>query len=51
MRHSGSIDFFWNFRVVDSYIVEDLVLDGYVEDISSDFGFLYYKLVTFEGAA
>lgn len=50
LRHSGSIDFFWNFRVVDSRLVNDLVVDGYVEDIESDFGFLYYKLVTFEGS-
>jgi hypothetical protein len=50
LRHSGSVDFFWNFRVVDSFVVDDLVVDGYVEDIDSDFGFLYYKMVTFEGA-
>jgi hypothetical protein len=36
--------------VVDSRPVNDLVLDGYVEDIESDFGYLYYKLVTFEGS-
>ena len=39
---SGSIDFYWQFRVVDSQKVEDIVVDGYVEDIDSDFGFIYF---------
>jgi hypothetical protein len=42
LRMSGSIDFYWQFRVVDSQKVEDIVVDGYVEDIDSDFGFIYF---------
>jgi hypothetical protein len=36
--------------VVDSKKVEDIVEDGYVEDIDSDFGFIYYIKISFEGA-
>jgi len=50
LRYSGSLDFFWNFRVVDSFIVRDKIIDGFVDDIESDFGFLYYKIIKFEGS-
>ena len=29
--------------------MKNLVDDGYVDEIDSDFGFLYYKKVEFEG--
>lgn len=30
--------------------MNDLVQDGFVEDIASDFGFIYYKKIDFEGS-
>jgi uncharacterized protein YqkB len=47
LRASGSLDFFWNYRVVDSLECQDRLFEGYVEDIDSDFGFLYYKRVQY----
>jgi len=44
------LDYFWNFRVVDFYKVTDIVSDGFVEDIESDFGFIYYRRINFEGS-
>ena len=48
MRNTGSVDFFWNYRIVDSFEVKDIMFDGFVESISADFGFLYYKKVHFK---
>ena len=50
LRVSGSLDFIWNFRVVDSLIISDIVSDGYVEDISGDFGFIYFRKISFENS-
>jgi hypothetical protein len=47
LRESGSLDFFWNYRIVDSFEVKDELFDGYVEDIDSDFEFIYYKKVNY----
>jgi hypothetical protein len=47
LRESGSLDFFWNYRIVDSFVVKDELFDGYVEDIDSDFEFIYYKKVSY----
>lgn len=41
------MDFFWNFRIVDSLDVLSFA-DGFVNDINSDNGHLYFKKVTFE---
>ena len=49
MRQSGSLDYFWNFRVVDSFTVTDKLVDGFVDDIYSDFDFMYYSKITFNG--
>jgi hypothetical protein len=48
LRNSGSLDFFWNYRIVDSFEVEDRMFDGFVADISADFGYLYYKKIHFD---
>lgn len=45
---SGTLDFIWNYRVVDTMHVHDAIVDGYVEDIDVDFGYIYYKVVKFE---
>jgi len=50
LRASGSLDFIWNFRVVDSLIISDIVVDGFVEDISGDFGFIYFRKISFENS-
>lgn len=47
LRESGSLDFFWNYRIVDTFEVKDELFDGYVEDIDSDFEFIYYKKVSY----
>jgi hypothetical protein len=33
LRASGNLDFFWNYRIVDSFEFEDRLFDGYIEDI------------------
>jgi hypothetical protein len=48
LRNTGSVDFFWNYRIVDSFEVQDLMFGGFVEAISADFGFLYYKKIQFK---
>ena len=45
---SGSLEFIWNFRVVDRILCKDPLRDGFIEDIDSDFGFIYYKKIDFE---
>jgi hypothetical protein len=50
LRESGQLDFFWNFRVVDTIVVENRILDGYIIDVDADFGFVYYTKITFKGA-
>ena len=45
---SGSLEFIWNFRVVDRILCKDHLRDGFIEDIDSDFGFIYYKKIDFE---
>jgi len=34
--------------VVDTIHVTDHLRDGFIEDIDSDFGFIYYKKISFE---
>jgi len=36
--------------VVDSLESKNLLEDGYVEDIEADFGFIYYRKISFEGS-
>jgi len=50
IRESGTLEFFWNFRVVDTIPCQNRIMDGYVDDIDSDFGFVYYTKITFSGA-
>ena len=47
LRESGSLDFYWNYRIVDTLEVNDRLFDGYVEEIDSDFEFLYYKKISY----
>jgi hypothetical protein len=49
LRQSGSLDYFWNFRIVDSYNVNEKLIDGFIDDIYSDFDFMYYEKITFLG--
>jgi hypothetical protein len=46
LRESGSLDFVWNFRVVDTSKTDDYLLDGFVDSISIDFDFMYYRKFT-----
>jgi hypothetical protein len=48
LHHSGCLEFIWNYRIVDSFPVGDIVETGFVDDIASNFGFIYYKQVNFE---
>jgi hypothetical protein len=48
LHASGSLDFLWNFRVVDQLkTTTPLLLNGIVEDIYADFDFCYYKVTEF----
>ena len=48
LHASGSLDFLWNFRVVDQYkVTSPLYINGIVEDIYADFDFCYYKITEF----
>jgi hypothetical protein len=33
---------------VDTMHVNDAIVDGFVEDIDVDFGYIYYKVVSFK---
>jgi hypothetical protein len=49
LHESGSLDFLWNFRVVDQHkVTSPLFIGGIVEDIYADFDFVYYKITEFE---
>ena len=47
LRTNGSLDYLWNFRIVDTLEVKDYFVDGFVDDIISDFGHLYFKRISF----
>jgi len=47
LRTNGSLDYLWNFRIVDTLEVKDYLVDGFVDDITSDFGNLYFKRISF----
>jgi hypothetical protein len=47
-RESGSLEFIWNFRIVETMRVEDPLLDGFVDMIDCDFGFMYYRKVSLD---
>jgi len=47
LRTNGSLDYLWNFRIVDTMEVKDYLVDGFVDDITSDFGHLYFKKISF----
>jgi hypothetical protein len=44
-RESGSLEFIWNFRIVETNRVEDPLIDGFVDMIDCDFDFMYYRKV------
>ena len=44
-RESGSIEFLWNFRIVESNSEDDALLGGFVDMIDCDFGNMYYRKV------
>ena len=49
MRKSGSLDFFWNYRIVADISVKNRLIDGFIDDVDFDNGFVYYNQITFEG--
>jgi hypothetical protein len=45
LRTSGSVDYLWNFRVVDTFVANDLVKEGFITEIYYDFGWIYLKKI------
>ena len=47
LRKSGSVCFYWNFRLVDEEVITDPLTQGYFTDIEADFYNLYFQKSSF----
>lgn len=48
LRKSGSLDFYWNFRLVDEYIITNPVVQGYFTDVDVDFRSIYFTKIYYK---